>query len=203
MKSLEELLEEAVAFHGHLCAGQVMGVRMATVGCREVGVADPKSTKELIVCVEIDRCATDAIQSVTGCKLGRRTMKYVDYGKMAATFVNTSTGVAVRVLARDDSRERAWAYASPGASKEEAQLQAYKVMPEEELFQVTPVLLQLPQEDLPGHPVSQVVCERCGEGINDRREVLRDGRRLCRACAFGAYYQVTPSEVKKGKAIRK
>ena len=160
---------------------------------------DPKGTKKLLVYVEIDHCATDVIQSVTGCKLGKRTLKYVDYGKMAATFLNTETGRAVRVIARDDSRERSWGYALPGASKKDAQLQAYRVMPDEELFIVTTVKLQVPEEDMPGHPVSRVICGHCGEGINDRREVERDGRMLCRACAFGGYYQAMPSGTQEGK----
>jgi formylmethanofuran dehydrogenase subunit E len=160
---------------------------MAMVGCRSVGIDEPKQGKSLMVWVEIDRCATDAIQAVTGCTLGRRTLKYVDYGKMAATFLNTTTGRAVRVLARDDARERAWAYACPGASKKEAQLQAYSEMPDEELFVATPVHLQVPDEDLPGHPLSRVICSNCGEGVNDRREIEQDGSTLCRACAFGAY----------------
>jgi formylmethanofuran dehydrogenase subunit E len=198
METFETLLESSLSLHGHLCPGQVIGVRMAMTGCRHVAVNDPKGTKKLIVYVEVDRCATDAIQSVTGCKLGKRTLKYVDYGKMAATFLNTETGTAVRVLARDDARERAWAYASPNISKKEAQLQAYKVMPEEELFVVTPVRLTLAEEDLPGHPVSRVTCQGCGEGVNDRREVESGGRTLCRACAFGAYYQALPVEVDTG-----
>ncbi len=189
MDPFEHLLEESVALHGHMCSGQVLGVRMALTGCRAVGVDDPKESRELIVYVEIDRCATDAIQSVTGCKLGKRTLKYRDYGKMAATFLNTTTGQAVRVLARDDSREQARRYATPEASKQEAELQAYKTMPDEALFVVTPVTLEVPEEDLPGHPVSRVMCDSCGEGINDRREVQRDGRVLCRACAFGTYYE--------------
>lgn len=188
MESFEVLLEEAGRLHGHLCPGQVIGVRMATAGCREVGVEEPRSTKKLIVYVEIDRCATDAIQTVTGCKLGKRTLKYVDYGKMAATFVNTETGQAVRVLARDDSRERAWDYAPPDVTKKDAQFHAYRIMPERELFLVRCVELGVAEEDLPGHPVSRVMCDQCGEGVNDRREVVRDGQVLCRACAFGAYY---------------
>ncbi|MBI2544417.1 MAG: formylmethanofuran dehydrogenase subunit E family protein, partial [Candidatus Rokubacteria bacterium] len=89
VKPFGELLREAVAFHGHLCPGQVLGVRMAMAGCRALGVAEPKGMgKNLVVFVEIDRCATDAIQAVTGCSLGKRTLKHVDYGKMAATFVN-------------------------------------------------------------------------------------------------------------------
>ncbi len=189
MQTLEELLQEAVGFHGHLCPGQVLGVRMALAGCRAVNVVDPKGTRELIVYVEIDRCAADAIQSVTGCRLGKRTLKHVDYGKMAATFVNVATGRAVRILAKESSRDLARLYAPHSMTKSEAQLQAYQVMPEEELFAVSPVRLQTPEEDLPGHPLSRVICEGCGEGVNDRREVKQDGRTLCRACGAGAYYK--------------
>jgi formylmethanofuran dehydrogenase subunit E len=98
MRSFEELLKESSTIHGHSCAGQVLGVRMAMVGCREVGVDEPKGSKKLIVYVEMDRCATDAVQAVTGCSLGKRTLKFRDYGKMAATFVNTETRRAVRIL---------------------------------------------------------------------------------------------------------
>ena len=140
------------------------------------------------VYVGIDRCATDAIQTVTGCKLGKRTLKYLDYGKLAATFLNTQTGQGVRVLARDDSRDKAPAYAPEGSGKEAAQIAAYRVMPDDELFVLAPVFLAVPEADRPGHPVGHVTCSACGEGVNDRREVWRDGRVLCRACANGAYY---------------
>ena len=190
MKSFDDLLQESLAAHGHLCAGQLLGVRMAVVGCREVEIDEPKESHSLMVWVEIDRCATDAIQSVTGCKLGKRTLKYVDYGKMAATFLNTQTGMAVRVVARDDARAKAREYLPPGTGKKEGQLLAYSAMPEQELFDVTPVELQVREEDQPGHPVSRVECQECGEGVNDRREVRREGRILCRACAYGAYYRL-------------
>ncbi len=189
MKPFHELLDESAGLHGHLCPGQVLGVRMAMAGCRLLGIDEPKDTKYLIVYVEIDRCATDAIQSVTGCKLGKRTLKYVDYGKMAATFVNVKENIAFRVLARDDCRERAKDYGTPGMTKKEVQTQAYMAMDDEELFLMTPVLVRLSPEDMPGHPVSRVTCEECGEGVNDRRESNIGGRNLCRACANGAYYQ--------------
>ncbi|MBI4212931.1 MAG: TraR/DksA C4-type zinc finger protein [Chloroflexi bacterium] len=195
MRSFDELLVEAVALHGHLCPGQVLGVRMAVAGCQAVGVENPTQSKELLVYVEIDRCATDAIQTVTGCKLGKRTLKYLDYGKLAATFLNTQTRRAVRVLARDDSRDKAPTYAPEVRGKEETQIAAYRVMPDDELFVLTPVFLGVPQEDRPGHPVGRVLCSACGEGVNDRREVWRDGRVLCRACAHGAYY--TPLAVRE------
>ena len=188
MEELGKLLERSVENHGHLCPGQVLGVRMAMAGCRVVGIDDPKSTRDLIVFVEIDRCATDAIQSVTGCKLGKRTLKFLDYGKMAATFYNVRENIAIRVLAREDSRERAKEFSSPELTVKEAQTQAYMAMGDRDLFVITPVRLQLRQEDLPGHPLSRVSCDRCGEGINDRREVSVAGRELCKACAGGAYY---------------
>jgi formylmethanofuran dehydrogenase subunit E len=193
MKPFEELLQESVALHGHFCAGQVIGVRMAMVGCEAVGVEEPASSKKLLVYVEIDRCAADAVQSVTGCKLGKRTLKFMDYGKMAATFLNTETGKAVRVLARDDARDAAWAYAPAGASKKDAQLAAYQRMPVDQLFVLTPVRLKVLPEDMPGHPLSRVTCEVCGEGVNDRREVVKGGRTLCRPCALGGYYSPLPS----------
>ncbi|MFQ6026301.1 MAG: FmdE family protein [Dehalococcoidia bacterium] len=171
-----------------MCPGQILGVRMALAGCREVDVDAPKTSKKLIVYVEIDRCATDAIQAVTGCKLGKRTLKYLDYGKMAASFLNTETGQAVRILARDGSRDQAWTYGPVGATKKDAQTEAYRKMSENELFVITPVRIQLPEQDRPGHPVSRVACCRCGEGINDRREVKLSDQVLCRACASGAYY---------------
>ena len=188
MRSLGDLLEESGALHGHLCPGQVLGVRMATLGCRLVGIEEPAASKDLLVYVEIDRCAADAIQAVTGCKLGKRTLKYRDYGKLAATFVNVDTGAAVRVAAREDSRDAAWRYAPEGVSKKEAQLHAYQVMPAEELFAVTQVIVDVPAFDMPGHPVSRVICDVCGEGVNDRREVIEDGLTMCIACARGAYY---------------
>ena len=193
MKLFSELLDESVALHGHLCPGQVLGVRMAMAGCLYVGIEEPKDGKNLIVFVEIDRCATDAIQSVTGCKLGKRTLKYLDYGKMAATFLNMKKDVAVRVSARDDARERAREYGPPKATDKEAQTRAYMAMPDDELFAITSVRLHLAPEDRPGHPVSRVSCGKCQEGISDRREVAVPGGVLCRACANGAYYHLTGS----------
>ena len=188
--SLEELLNRSVAMHGHLCPGQVLGVRMAMRACQELGVQDTeREPKRLIVFVEIDRCATDAIAAVTGCRLGKRTLKHVDYGKMAATFLDTKSGRAVRIVAREDSRENVGHYVSAGLPKYEAQQEAYKVMPDEELFTVQPVQIEVRAEDRPGPTVSRVLCDRCGEGINDAREVRVGDQVLCRACANGRYYR--------------
>ncbi len=188
--NLEELLAESAALHGHICPGQVLGVRMAMRGCHELGIEKPREEhKRLVVYVEIDRCATDAIQVVTGCKLGKRTMKYVDYGKLAATFVDLHTGDAVRLAAREDIREKAALCRQQGRTKHEAEVAAYKEMSDEVLFQIERVAVQIPAEDMPGPPLRRVICEQCGEGVNDCREVRIGERTLCHACAYGSYYQ--------------
>ena len=190
MNDLNTLLGHAAAVHGHLCPGQVLGVRMAMAGCRELGIDEPRGSKRLLVYVEIDRCAADAIGSVTGCRLGKRTMKHVDYGKLAATFYDTVTGRAVRVAAREEARARAPLYAPQvNGDRHAIQTAAYQVMPEAELMTIHEVRLHVPEEDLPGPPLGRLRCDRCGEGINDRREVRNNGHVLCRACAGEAYYE--------------
>jgi len=191
METLEQLLNLAEQSHGHMCSGQVLGVRMAMLGCHSIGIDDPHGAdrKKLLVFVEIDRCAADAINTVTGCRLGKRTLKYYDYGKLAATFLNTKTGEAVRVVALDTSRDAADHAFPEVQNKYDRQLRAYKLLPDEELFKLERVTVSVPLEDQPGRPVSRVLCDECGEGVNDRREVVRDGRTLCRACAGDSYYK--------------
>jgi formylmethanofuran dehydrogenase subunit E len=189
-EEFELLLEECARVHGHLCAGQVLGVRMSLLGLRHIGISDPKGVdrKQIIVFVEMDRCATDAVQSVTGCSLGKRTMKFMDFGKMAATFVNLRTGKAVRVLAREESRRKAKERFPHIDNKYAGQLKAYGIMSDEDLFEIMPVQVQLQPEDMPGRPLSRVVCEACGEHVQDGREVLLDGAVLCKSCAGSSYY---------------
>ncbi len=190
MKSLEEYLALAAQHHGHLCPGQVLGVRMAMRGLKELGIEDPaEHRKRLITFVEIDRCAADAISVVTGCRLGNRALKFVDYGKLAATFVDLASERAVRIVARDDSRLKAKAMFPELSDSRRQQLEAYKVMDDAELFAIAPVKLKLNPQDLPGRPRSRVACEQCGEDINDGRERRVDGRVLCRSCAGESYYE--------------
>jgi formylmethanofuran dehydrogenase subunit E len=186
-----DLLDESVKIHGHLCPGQVLGVRMSMFGLDKIGIKDPKGKdrKNFIVYVEIDRCATDAVQSVTGCSPGKRTLKLVDYGIMAATFVNLGTGSAVRVLAKEESRDIAKNYCPEIKDKYQRQTEAYKVMPDNELFDWKEVKVEIPEHDMPGRPLSRVRCDTCGEYVQDRREVLQNGKTLCSACAHGAYYK--------------
>lgn len=192
MYAFEALLQESVKVHGHLCAGQVLGVRMSMLGLREIGISDPKGAdrKSLIVFVEMDRCATDAVQSVTGCSLGKRSMKFMDYGKMAATFLNLKTGKAMRIFAREDSRDKAKELFPEIENKYAGQLEAYKIMPDEELFDVMEVAITVSPQDMPGRPMRRVQCDSCGEHVQDMREVYQDGKVLCAPCAQGGYYEV-------------
>jgi formylmethanofuran dehydrogenase subunit E len=188
MKTLHQYLDEAAVAHGHICAGQVLGVRLAMLGLRELGIADPVGErKRLVTYVEIDRCVTDAVALVAGCRLGKRALKFFDWGKVAATFVDLQSGRAVRIVAREASKKRAGEM-FPSLEKEQGQQQAYRVLPDEELFEKRWVSVDIRPEDLPGYKGPRVVCEECGEGINFKREVAVNGRTLCRACAGQRYY---------------
>lgn len=191
MQSYEVLLNESVAAHGHLCAGQVIGVRMAMLGCKLVGIDEPKSERErkkLMVFVEIDRCATDAIQSVTGCRMGKRTLKFRDFGINAATFLNLETGLAYRIVSTESSRDLVEKYAPEEASATERQLIGYQKMTDGELFAIRRVQVPLDGCDMPGPTRKKALCTQCGQVVRDGREVGVEGRTLCRACAGMAYY---------------
>jgi len=199
IKSFEMLLRESTRIHGHICPGQVLGVKMSMLGLGEIEISDPKGKdrKSIIVFVEMDRCATDAVQSVTGCSLGHRTLKFMDYGKMAATFLNLRTGKAVRLIAKEDSRRKAKEYFPEIKNKYEAQLEAYKIMPWEDLFDLMEVTVNINPEDMPGRPLRRVSCDKCGEYVRDLREVHRAGKVLCRPCADAGYYVAVTDEVFK------
>jgi formylmethanofuran dehydrogenase subunit E len=184
-----ELLAEQA--HGHLCAGQILGLRMALYGVRLLGLDDPagKDRKRLVTFVEIDRCATDAIPIVTGCRLGKRALKFRDFGKVAATFCDLHADRAIRVVARESSKQRACEMYPEVENKNQQQMRAYREMADGELFDTQWVRVAIGPEDLPGYKAPRVVCVQCGEGVNFRREVVQDGRTLCRACAGERYYE--------------
>jgi formylmethanofuran dehydrogenase subunit E len=191
MESLEVLLQECERLHGHMCAGQLLGARMALLGCRMIGVDDPRGAdrKKLIVWVEIDRCMADAVSAVTGARLGKRSLKYVDYGKVAATFLNTETERAVRIVALESARTLADERFADIANKRERQFRAYSESTDADLFKVELVSVALSEFDVPGSPRSRVICAVCGEGVNDGREVIgADGDPICRGCDQGNYY---------------
>jgi formylmethanofuran dehydrogenase subunit E len=194
LKTLPEYEELARAAHGHLCAGQILGIRMALHGLSLLGLDDPLGAhrKRLITFVEIDRCATDAIGVVTGCRLGKRALKFLDFGKMAATFCDLETGKAVRVSALESAKDRARELFPHLEKPNEQQMQAYRVLPPGELFRTEWVEVRLLPQDLPGYKGPRVVCAECGERINFGREVERGGRTLCRSCAGQRYYDPLP-----------
>ena len=192
MKTLSEYLDLAAVAHGHLCAGQVLGVRLAMLGLRELGVEDPVAERKRIVTyVEIDRCVTDAVALVANCRLDKRALKFRDWGKVAATFVDLQTGRAVRVAARESSKQAAREL-FPELGKDAGQQKAYAQLSDEILFDKHRVKVEVPPEDLPGFKGPRVVCSQCGEGVNFRREVVVEGRTLCRSCSGEKYYETLP-----------
>jgi len=189
MKTLEEYLKLAEVAHGHLCAGQVLGVRLAMLGLRQIGIEDPiKDRKRLVTYVEIDRCVTDAVALVANCRLGKRSLKFFDWGKVAATFVELPSGRAVRVSAKESSKQLARGM-FPDMDKDAGQQKAYAVLSDEDLFDTAWCSVQVDPEDLPGFRGPRVVCAECGEGVNFKREVVVDGRTLCRGCAGARYFR--------------
>ena len=185
MESLDELLRQAEVAHGHLCAGQILGVRMAMLGCRRLGIEEPRGAdrKRLVTWIEIDRCATDAIGVVTGCRLGKRALKFRDWGKMAATFMDLATGRAIRVVALESSKQRARELYPEIENKNQQQMKAYREMDDADLFGEQWVEVELGPKEMPGYKGARVACAECCEGINYDRFVEREGRVLCLACA--------------------
>jgi formylmethanofuran dehydrogenase subunit E len=191
LKQLSEYERLAERAHGHLCAGQILGVRMAMLGLTLLGMDDPegRDRKRLITVIEIDRCVADAISVVTGCRLGKRALKFRDFGKTAATFCDLEAKRAVRVAAKDSSRELADSLFSSLPSKAERQMAAYRELPDSDLFEYRWVQVDFDASDLPGFKAPRAVCAECGESVNFRREVIREGHVLCRSCAGDSYYR--------------
>jgi formylmethanofuran dehydrogenase subunit E len=190
MKSLDEYLVDAEQAHGHLCAGQILGVRLAMLGLQVLGIDDPrgKDRKRLVTFVEIDRCATDAVAVVTGCRLGKRALKFRDWGKMAATFVDVASGKAIRIAAKESSKSLAKEMYPEIEDKNKQQMLAYREMSDDDLFTQQWVKVELPPEEFPGYKGERITCEVCGEGINFKREIRREGKILCHGCAGENYY---------------
>jgi formylmethanofuran dehydrogenase subunit E len=185
MEAIGELLVKAKAAHGHMCAGQILGVRMALLGLGRLGIEDPRGAdrKRLVTFVEIDRCATDAIGMVTGCRLGKRTLKFRDWGKMAATFIDLAVGRGVRVVALENSRELAREMFPHIESKSAQQMAAYRELTDEALFREEWVRVDVDPAELPGFKGERLLCPKCGEGVNFGRFEEVDGQRMCLSCA--------------------
>jgi formylmethanofuran dehydrogenase subunit E len=185
MESFDALLVKAEAAHGHMCPGQILGVRMAFLGLKRLGIGDPRGAdrKRLVTYIEIDRCATDAIGMVTGCRLGKRSLKFRDWGKMAATFVDLESGRGIRIVALDDSRELAAKNYAHLEGKKAQQMAAYRDLPDQQLFREQWVHVDPDPSELPGYRGERFLCPRCGEGVNFGRFEEINGERLCLSCA--------------------
>jgi formylmethanofuran dehydrogenase subunit E len=182
MSEFNDLFVKAKEFHGHVCPGIVLGTRLTIAGLRELGMNPKEPARNLIVYMEIDRCGIDAIQTITGCSLGHRSLKHKDFGKFAATFVDTRNGNAVRVAV--DERNRA----EHDKLDPKELLTVLAEVPEDEILNIEHVRIKIPKEDLPGFPVGKALCSECGEQISDNRQTVVNGRVLCRNCAGESYY---------------
>jgi formylmethanofuran dehydrogenase subunit E len=189
MTALADMLQASAALHRHLCPRQVLGVRMGMLAGEVLGLSLPQGNKRLLTIVEIDGCAADGVSVATNCWVGRQTMRVEDFGKVAASFVDTAVGRAVRLAPRADVRLKAGAYAPEARTKWQAQLLGYQRMPAAELLTVQAVSLCAPLAELVGRAGQRAVCDRCGEEVLNGREVAGRGMILCRACAGQAYYR--------------
>lgn len=190
MPDLSDLLLISAGDHDHLCPRQVLGVRIGLAGMAALGFEPPVTGKRLLAIVENDGCFADGVSAATGCTVGHRTLRVEDCGKVAATFVDVETGRAVRVAPVLDARARAVAWLPDAPSHYAAQLQAYQVMPVEELLTITEVELRVPVTHLVSRPGVRVNCDVCGEEIINEREVCVGGQTLCQTCAGHSYYEV-------------
>lgn len=189
MPTFEELLYQSAILHQHLCPRQVLGVRMGLAAGRWLGLEVPQTDKRLLTIVETDGCLIDGLAVATGCRVGRRTMRVLDFGKVAATFVDTQTGRAVRIVPSASTRKRARNYAPEAQNRWEAYLLGYQRMPDAELLDIQAVTLIVSLEKILSKDGYRVNCDMCGEEIINEREVIRDGSTLCRSCAGERYYR--------------
>ena len=180
----EKRLARCVEHHGHLCMGQVLGVLLAEKGLELIGTDDPK---EMIVISENDRCIADALQILTGTRLGRRSFQLRDYGKMAATFINEKKGTAYRVWVSGEIT-KVGAYHSLAREEKDKLLMRVLESNTDDVLSFQRVRVELSRHELPGIPKRVVRCDSCGEKVMDGKDVEREGRILCRYCDKGGYY---------------
>lgn len=191
MPELTHILELAVSYHNHLCPRQVLGARIGLAGGKALGFDLPRKDKKMLVLVETDGCFVSGVQAATGCNVNRRTLRIVDYGMIAVTFVNVKTEEAVRIYPKADIREKAWRYADPDQKRRYfIMLEGYQRMPDKELLEIQKVHLSPSVKTLISRPGVRTNCVRCGEEIINEREVIIDGEPYCIRCAGGGYFKL-------------
>jgi len=189
MTELQHILARTSARHQHLCPRQILGARIGMAGGAALGLPLPRTDKRLLVILETDGCFADGVEVATGCTVGHRTLRVVDYGKIAATLIDTKTEEAIRLAPQLDVREKADLYAPHEPRRYFAQLHAYQIMPDSELLTIQAVTLTTPVKALISRAGLRVNCATCGEEIINERELLCEGRPLCQSCAGNRYYQ--------------
>lgn len=190
MRSLDEILRESSARHKHLCPRQVLGARMALYASELLGLELPRRDKRLLVIAETDGCTVDGLIAATGCHVGGRTLRILDFGKVAATFIDTYTESAFRLAPKPEARSLALEYIPGTRTQWEAMLKGYQVIPNETLFKVQTVRLEVPLAEIISKPGKKSTCMQCGEEIINGREVVSHDVLLCRACAGAGYFRV-------------
>ncbi len=202
--NIQHLLKVSCRDHSHLCPRQILGVRLGLAGMNAVGFNAPPAQKQLLIITETDGCFVDGLSAATKCSVGHRTLRVEDYGKVAATFVNVKTDYAVRVAPVLDIRERACSCITNEPRHYFAQMNAYQIMPDEQMFKITKVQLVVSVEEIVSRPGIRVNCDVCGEEIMNEREIHQEGLTLCRACAGDSYYQVPvfiPAQLIKSNVV--
>lgn len=194
VRTLDALINQSAERHSHICPRQILGVRIGLAGANWLGLEVPRTDKRLLIVIETDGCFTDGIEVSTGVIVGQRRLRVEDYGKVAATFIDTFTGQAVRIAPHREARLRAAAYAPQAENLYDAQLIGYKIMPEKELLRLAPVRLQTSLEAIISKPGLRVECQLCGEEIMNEREIEQNSQLLCRSCAGQSYYHLEEEE---------
>jgi formylmethanofuran dehydrogenase subunit E len=186
--TLDEILRESASRHKHLCPRQVLGARMALYAAEILDMELPRTDKRLLVISETDGCTVDGIIAATACRVGSRTLRIHDLGKVAATFIDIHTEETIRVVPRREIRILAADYAPGARNRWEAMLLGYQVIPAVELFAVQHVKLDVPLLQIISKPGKKAICEICNEEIINGREILKGATILCRGCTGEIYY---------------
>jgi len=190
VRSLEEILKESSSRHRHLCPRQVLGARMALYASELLNLDIPRNDKRLLVIAETDGCAVDGVIAATGCRVGARTLRILDFGKVAATFTDIFTEASIRVVPSPQARTRAIEYTPDARNRWEAMLLGYQAMPASELFVTQHVQLTTPLVDILSRAGRKAICDLCGEEIINGREIIKDGDVFCRSCVGDGYYHL-------------
>ncbi|GMQ79379.1 MAG: FmdE family protein [Anaerolineae bacterium] len=193
---IAQFLQESASMHHHLCPRQVLGVRMGLAGLKELGFIDERyrprflnKDKRLLTIMETDGCGLDGVAVATGCSVGKRTLRVVDHGKVAATLIDTLDGRSIRTSPSPRARAIAISLNPVAESPWHAYLDAYKLMPDQDLITIREVHLTRNVSDILSKPEARAVCQICNEEIINEREIVQENLILCRSCAGDRYYE--------------